>query len=263
MLWLYLGFASLWSTGAVVPVAWALLGAYLVPTALVIELGRRRPGVSGVVLLRTLLLGSLLAAVTTATLGDGVPRLLGSLIPAWATGLLLPAVIEIAAIALTVRALGRRMDLTARSGLFVGAALGAGYAAFAALGGILRAISALTGVPLPAAAPPTALLEGAVTIQQALLGPLGHPVWGALLGAAVMTSRGALTRVIAVVLASQLLVAAAFTISGGLVGTSGAALFLQTGLTALASWPAVLTLRAAVRRSSAVDRERAAQAGGA
>jgi RsiW-degrading membrane proteinase PrsW (M82 family) len=263
-LWLYLGFASTWSTGAAVPIAWALLGAYLVPTALVVELGRRDAGLSTVVLLRTLLVGSLLAAVSTATLGDGAPRLLGSALPGWTTGLLLPAIAEAAAVVLLVRVLGRRMHLGVRSALFLGGALGAGYAAFESLGAILHALSALRGVPLPAAAPPSALLEGAVTVQQALLLPLGHPVWGALLGAAVVvTGRRALAGTLAVVLASQLVVAGAFAVTGGLLGTGPAALVVQTALTAAVAWPALLALRTVARRTRPVAAEPRTQAGGA
>lgn len=263
LLWVYLGFASTWSSGAVVPVAWALLGAYLVPTALVVELSRRRSGVAGIVLLRILLLGSLLAAVTTATLSDGVLRMLGPVLPAWATGVLLPALAEVVAVILVVRALGRRLSLPPRAGLFVGGALGAGYAAFASLASILRALGAFAGAPLPTAAPPSALLEGAVTLQQALLAPLGHPVWGALLGAAAVAGGGALTRAVPLVLISQLLVAVAFTLAGGLLGTSWTALIVQTALPALVAAPAVLTLRSKARRGDGVDAELAAQAGGA
>jgi hypothetical protein len=264
-LWLYLGFASTWSTGAAVPIAWALLGAYLLPTALVVEFTRRRPGVPAVILLRTLLLGSLLAAVTTATLGEGLPRLLGPGLPGWAGGLLLPAVAETVAVALVVRAVARRMGSEVRSGLFLGGALGAGYAAFGSLGAILQVLSALSGVPLPSAAPPSVLLEGAVTLQQAFLAPLGHPVWGALVGVAVLSSRAALARAAAVVLASHLVVAAAFTVSGGLLGTSPAALVLQTAVTAAVAWPAVLAWRVVSRRTRRREAEAsaAAQAGGA
>jgi hypothetical protein len=265
VLWVYLGFAATWATGASVPIAWALVGAYLVPTALVFELGRRlpRPGpVTAAVLLRTMLAGSLLAALITATVNDGLGSVLSRL-PWWATDLALPATAETLAVALVVRIIARRTASSPRSGLFLGGAIGAGYAAFEALGAILRALSALEGVPLPATVAPAALLEAAVTVQQAALAPLGHPVWGALIGAAVAVGGTRIGAVIVGVTFAHIAVTFAFMASGGLLGTSPAALVVQATVTAVASLPAFLAWRRTVRRTESAPGAAAGQAGGA
>ncbi|WP_210507142.1 hypothetical protein [Naasia sp. SYSU D00057] len=249
-LWLYLGFASTWSTGAAVPIAWALLGAYLVPTAVVVESGRRlwlRDRITTVVLLRAMLFGSLLAALTAATFGmsalpAGAPAALRALAP------ILPAVAEAAAVAAAVRVIGRRTLATPRSGLFLGGALGAGYAAFGSLTAVLQAINALAGTPLPPGMPPATLLEGAVTVQQALLAPIAHPVWGALVGAAVFAGRRALVAAVVGTLAAHILFELVTAVTSGLLGSSAAALVLELLACAAVAAPAALLWRRRSRR---------------
>jgi hypothetical protein len=250
LLWLYLGIASGWTTGAAIPIAWALLGAYLVPTGLVLAASGRLPAALGLVpvhLLRSLLLGSLLAAVLAATAGDGIGRMLP--LPGWAAALLIPAAAETLVLAAVVRVVGRRLSPTPRAGLFLGGAIGAGFSAFAALGAILRSLGALTGVPLPASVPPSALLEGGVTLSQAALGAITSPVWGALVGAAVFAAaRSRLVLTLAGVLVSHVAVAALTAVAVGLLGTSPTAVAVQLALGALAAAPAALVWRTRSRR---------------
>jgi len=240
LLWVYLGVAAAWSTRAEVSVAWALLGAYLVPTALVLESGRRlwgRDGLTTVILLRTMLLGSLLAAAGSAT-PDLAEALTAAPLPVRAIAASLPALAETAAVAIVVALVGRRTSPTPRTGLFLGGALGAGFAAFTALTAALRAIGALNGVPLPASMPAPVVVEGAVALQHAVLAPITAPVWGALVGAAVFGSRRLLAGTLAVVAATHLLADAAFHGTGGLLGTSPAALAVQLIVTAAVAAPA-------------------------
>jgi hypothetical protein len=260
LVWVFLGVASGWTSGAAVPIAWALIGAYLVPTGLVLEMGRRIPlgsGVTPAILLRSLLLGSLLGAVAMTTIGDGFGRMLTG-VPWWIPALVLPAAAETLAIAAVVRLIGRRVEASSRAGLFLGGALGAGFGAFAALGAVLRSLAALTGTPLPPAMPPSVLIEAAVTAQHAALLPLTSPVWGALVGAAVFASRGLLLRALAGVMLAHAVVLALVTLAGGLLGTSPAALVVQLALAAAAATPAALVWRRTARRLAAAD-----QAGGA
>ncbi|WP_210479545.1 hypothetical protein [Naasia sp. SYSU D00948] len=238
-LWLYLGVAGMWSPRPEVTVAWALLGAYLVPAALVLESGRRlwpRDRVTTVMLLRTMLLGSLVAAA-----GAAAPDLGASSgpFPLRAAAAALPAAAETAVVALAVALLGRRTTPTPRTGLFLGGALGAGIAAFTALSATLQAIGALSGVPLPAEMSAPVFLEGGVAVQQAVLAAITSPVWGALVGAAVFGSPRALAAAVAGVLLTHVLADAAFLTVGGLLGTSPAALAVQLLLTAAVASPAV------------------------
>jgi len=249
-LWVYLGFASTWSSGAAVPVAWALLGAFLVPAAVVVESGRRlwlRDRVTTVVLLRAMLLGTLLAALTAATLGaadllSAVPAALRVVVSA------LPALTETAAVAVAVAMIGRRTVPTPRVGLFLGGAIGAGYAAFASLTAELQAINAFAGTALPPGMPPAPLLEGAVTVQQGLLAPLAHPVWGALVGAAVLTGRRALAAAATGVVVAHLAFELAAALTAGLLGTSAAALVLQLLACAGVALPAAAVWARRARR---------------
>jgi hypothetical protein len=179
-------------------------------------------------------------------------------LPWWVSTLVLPAAAETLAIAAVVRLVGMRVEASPRAGLFLGGALGAGFGAFAALGVVLRSLAALTGAPLPPAMPPSALIEGAVAVQQAVLLPLTSPLWGALVGAAVFASRGLLLRAVAGVMLAHAAVLALFTLAGGLLGTSAAALVVQLALTAAAATPAALVWRRTATRLAEAD-----QAGGA
>jgi protease PrsW len=241
LLWVYLGLAAAWWPRAEVAVAWALLGAYLVPATLVLESGRRlrrRDRLNTVVLLRTMLLGSLLAVAGSATPDIGA-ALAAAPLPIRATVGALPAVVETGVVAIAVALIGRRTAAAPRTGLFLGGAIGAGFAAFTALTATLQAVSALSGVPLPASAPVPVVLEGAVAVQQAMLAPITAPVWGALVGAAVFGSRRSLIATLAGVAATHLLADAAFSGTGGLLGTSPAALALQLLVTAVVAAPAL------------------------
>ncbi len=145
-----------------------------------------------------------------------------------------------AVVAAVVAVMGRSTSPTPRTGLFLGGALGAGFAGFAALSATLQAVGALNGVPLPAGMPAPVVLEGAVALQQALLAPITTPVWGALVGAAVFASRRLLLGTLAGVAVTHLLADAAFQATGGLLGTSPAALAVQLVVTAAVATPVVV-----------------------
>lgn len=238
-LWLYLGSAAMWSARVEVTVAWALLGAYLVPATLVLESGRRlqpSDGASTATLLRLMLAGSLLAAAMSALPGPG-ELLWSAPAPVRALSVLAPAAAAAVAVAVLVALMGRRTIRSRRTGLFVGGAIGAGFAAFTALSSVLEAVQAFTGVHLPSGVPAPILLESAVTVQQAILAATTWPVWGALIGAAVFGSRRGLAATLAGVVATHVLLAAASGAAAGLLGSSPAALAVQLMVAAAIAAP--------------------------
>jgi hypothetical protein len=146
-------------------------------------------------------------------------------------------------VAVAVLVVGRRTLPTPRGGLFLGGAIGAGYAAFAALTAVLRAIDAFAGTSLPAGTPAPALVESMVTVQQALLAPVTHPVWGALIGAAVFAGRpSAIAAAVGTALA-HLAVDVTAAVSSGLLGTSAAAFVVQLLACGAVAAPAALVWR--------------------
>jgi hypothetical protein len=286
VLWGYLGLVTLWSPSTVGIAVWAVLGAFLVPTALVLALARRAssPVLPRAVLLRAMLLGGVLAAA----LGGPVLDALQTAVPSPFLGFLLASASQQAILAVLMVAIAWRLPRTGRVGRYVGAAVGAGYAGFAALGAILEAHTAFGSRPLPAAVGNPMLIEAGVTLQSAVLAPVGYPVWTALLGSALLAAlnraSGArpplkVAAALAFVVLTDTVVHAGFVVTGGVLGTSSTALIVQTFAALALSLPAALVLRSLGRRESgriavlaitepatlepAVARLVAAQAGGA
>lgn len=187
--WLFLGIVLDHLAGnMIVRGAWMLLGAALVPSALVWAMAHRlRDGdtLTPVALLRAFLVGGFFSFLIGASL-DTVVSLLapgenGPSLVSYA----LSGVIEEAAKASLVIFLGWHVAKTVRNGLFLGGAVGAGFALFETLGYIDYAPTMIGGSQ---AAIGGGFDEFVVTIDRALTMPLGHPLWAALLGAALFAA---------------------------------------------------------------------------
>lgn len=197
-LYLILGIALWLALGLVVVVGlqdrivlagWSFLGAFLVPSALVYAMaGRLRPSdsITPSDLARFMLLGGFLAfcigGTVDATIGHFAPGPNPST-PSMVSFALSGVVEEFAKLVI-VLVLARRTVKTVRNGLFLGGAVGAGFAAFETLGYVIE-------IPIKMGA----VADGGfvkwdafVAFDRALTSPLGHPLWAALLAAAVFAA---------------------------------------------------------------------------
>lgn len=266
LLWLALGAARIWATDPLVVAVWATLGAFLVPVTFVLVMARRAPASIGTgALLRALVYGGITAAAVAGSAGALLELVTGgaSLAPAALVG---GAVLEEGAKLALVLVLARRFSPTVGTGLLLGGAVGAGYAAVGALGALLEARLALGSVALPPAAGSPIVLESGVALQHALLTPLGHPLWSALLAAVVLpviASRGPWARVVLAgtgVVAAHAVATGGVTATAGLLGTGPVAVLAQVLVGAALAVPAVLAWRTvrlpAARESGARRAER-------
>ncbi|HEY8589168.1 MAG TPA: hypothetical protein VIL55_06430 [Naasia sp.] len=261
LLWLALGAARSFADDPLVIAVWATLGAFVVPLTLVLAMARRSasgPGTAA--LLRTLIYGGIASAAVAGSAGALLIAATGgaTLSPTLVLG---SAVLEEGTKLALVLLLARRFSPTAGTGLLLGGAVGAGYAAFDALGRILEAHVALNSALLPAAAGAPILLESGVAIQHALLAPLGHPLWSALLAAVALpalSARGGWGRIAVAgigVVAAHAIFTSGVAAAAGLLGSGPAAVLTQVAVGAALALPALLAWRTV--------RAGAAQAGGA
>lgn len=164
---------------------WVLLGAALAPAALTWAMAHRlKPTdtLTASALVRAVILGGFGAVVIGGTLDtvvqlwspqvDGGPGILS---------LLTAGVVEEAAKAAFVIVLGWNVAKTVRNGLFLGGAVGAGFALYETLGYIGTAMFGSDG---QVAADPTRM-QALEALQRSVMMPFMHPIWAALLGAAI------------------------------------------------------------------------------
>ncbi len=165
--------------------AWVLLGAALAPAALTWAMAHRlKPTdtLTASALARAVILGGFGAVVIGGTLDtvvqlwspqvDGGPGILS---------LLTAGVVEEAAKAAFVIVLGWNVAKTVRNGLFLGGAVGAGFALYETLGYIGTAMFGSDG---QVATDPTRM-QALEALQRSVMMPFMHPIWAALLGAAI------------------------------------------------------------------------------
>lgn len=187
-LWAFLGFAIVHlGHNDIMRGTWMLLGAALVPSALVWTMSHRLVAtdtLTPAALVRAMILGGLGAVVIGGTFDtivgiwsppiDGGPGLLS---------LLTSGVVEEAAKAAFVIILGWNLAKTVRNGLFLGGAVGAGFAAYETLGYILNSMFDAGSI----VADPT-IEQAQTAFGRSLFMPLMHPIWAALLGAAIFAA---------------------------------------------------------------------------
>lgn len=164
---------------------WVLLGAALAPAALVWAMAHRLTPtdmLSGSTLLRAMILGGFGAVMVGGTLDtvvalwspsvDGGPGVLS---------LLTAGVVEEAAKAAFVIVVGWNVAKTVRNGLFLGGAVGAGFALYETLGYIA---AAMIGPDDQVVNDPTRL-QAMTAVSRSIMMPFMHPIWSALLAAAI------------------------------------------------------------------------------
>jgi RsiW-degrading membrane proteinase PrsW (M82 family) len=187
--WAFLGFVIVHlGENGIARGVWMLLGAALAPSALVWAMSHRltpTDTLTGSSLVRAMVLGGFGAVVIGASFDtlvglasppvDGVPSLLS---------LLTSGVVEEAAKAALVVAVGWNVAKTVRNGLFLGGAVGAGFAVYETLGYIMGAMFSATGGVIEH---PTST-QAEVAFSRSLVMPFMHPIWAALLGAAIFAA---------------------------------------------------------------------------
>jgi RsiW-degrading membrane proteinase PrsW (M82 family) len=182
VVWLFIGLVPLHLLHnlAMAP-GWFLLGAALVPlTLLWIMAHRLTPAdtITAEKLVQTAAIGGLLAFTLGGTLDA-----LSSFIPQetveglGVTSLALAGVIEEFSKAVLIVVLGWKVAKTTRNGLFLGGAVGIGFALLETTYYIWDAFA--TGAPSPL------LAASEIVFRRGLLSPLMHPLWSSLLGAAL------------------------------------------------------------------------------
>ena len=184
MLWLYIGGVLLLILRdiALLPV-WILVGSVATPGAILIALSassRRRRLDPGFLLLAATA-GGVLAIVIGGTV-DALLQPLGRTPVAGHSIFLLTGFAEELAKLAVVLALGARLhDKSVKQGLLLGAAVGLGFAAFEDMGYAMAPFldQAFTSSVL--------LQSGMEQVSRQLLTPFGHPLWSALLAAAVFS----------------------------------------------------------------------------
>lgn len=182
VVWLFIGLVPLHLLHnlAMAP-AWFLIGAAFIPlTLLWIMVHRLTPldTLTPEKIVQTAAIGGLLSFTLGGTLDS-----LATLIPQevvsgeGVTSLALSGVIEEFAKAVLVVALGWKVAKTTRNGLFLGGAIGVGFAILETTYYVWEAFG--TGAPSPLVA------AADVALKRGLFSPLMHPLWSSLLGAAI------------------------------------------------------------------------------
>lgn len=186
LVWLYVGVILLGflQNVALLPV-WIVIGSVTVPASILVPLAQRAQssgGYSSTYLLLTATAGGLLAIVVGGTI-DALVR------PAQPAGilddrvLLLAGFIEEACKLAVILLFGRRLKSKSMTdGLVLGTAVGLGFAAFEDMGYATE--------PFLNHSFSTMLLVQSAQeqLQRQIFTPFGHPLWSALLGAAVFTA---------------------------------------------------------------------------
>lgn len=182
-LWLFVGFVTihLLHNPAAVP-GWMVIGASLVPATVVWSMAHRLgtgDGVTAAKLVQTVLVGGALSFALGSTLDQLVeyipqPDAMGNGVVALA----LAGFVEEFAKGAIIVVLGWNVAKTARNGLFIGGAVGAGFA-------ILETISYI-GRYYEGASP--VYSAALVTAERGLLAPFMHILWSALVGAAIFAA---------------------------------------------------------------------------
>jgi RsiW-degrading membrane proteinase PrsW (M82 family) len=185
VVWLFIGLVPLHLLHnlAMAP-AWFLIGAAFIPLTLFWIMAHRltpRDTLTAEKLVQAAAIGGLLAFTLGGTLDS-----LGMLIPQEVAGgegvtsLALSGVIEEFSKAVLVVALGWKVAKTTRNGLFLGGAIGIGFAILETTYYVWEAFG--TGAPSPLVA------AADVALRRGLFSPLMHPLWSALLGAAIFSA---------------------------------------------------------------------------
>lgn len=182
VVWLFIGLVPLHLLHnlAMAP-AWFLIGAALVPlTLLWIMVHRLTPldTLTPEKIVQTAAVGGLLAFTLGGTLDSLAMLIPQDVVSGEGTvSLALSGVIEEFSKAVLVVALGWKVAKTTRNGLFLGGAIGIGFAILETTFYIWNAFG--TGAPSPL------LAAGEMMLRRGVLSPLMHPLWSALLGAAI------------------------------------------------------------------------------
>ncbi len=155
-----------------------LLGSFLVPTTFVLWAfeTKARPGLPPLAVLKAFVVGGVLGVLGAALLESALltgERLVG----VWFAIGFLEEAAKLAALWWVARDLVVR---TRRDGMVLGAAVGFGFAAFETAGYALNAVVTTDGYDL------RALIE--TEVLRAVLAPVGHGLWTAVLGGALFAS---------------------------------------------------------------------------
>ncbi|MFD1714526.1 PrsW family intramembrane metalloprotease [Amnibacterium flavum] len=201
--WLYLGLVPihLMHNTAVVP-AWALLGAALVPGVILWIMSHRlapSDTITAEKIVQTAAIGGFLAITIASTL-DALTGMIPQPVEYGhgAIQLALAGFVEEFAKAVLIVALGWGVAKTARNGLFIGGAVGAGFAIVETTYYILAAYDGRSPVAASAF----------VMFERGLTAPFMHILWSAVLGAAIFAAaRGSRFRLTFGVIGAYILVA--------------------------------------------------------
>jgi RsiW-degrading membrane proteinase PrsW (M82 family) len=180
--WLYIGIVLILigHNKAVIPV-WMIFGSFTLAAAF-LTVFIRRLGSGTTLTPRFLLLAFLAGGLGSILIGGSFDTLTINLLGR-PTGLLLAGVVEEAAKAILVVIICWRLpDKTIRNGLIVGGTVGLGFGAFEDLG------YALTPFIGHAFTSHDVLMSARTQLFRVLVGPVGHPLWSALLSAAIFAA---------------------------------------------------------------------------
>ena len=189
-LWLFLGLVlDHLFHNQIVRGGWIVLGAALVPTALVYAMAHRLR-VTDTLSVATLVKAFIVGGFFAFTIGATFDTLVSILAPGTDGGpslisYALSGIVEEASKAALVIFIGWKVAKTVRNGLFLGGAVGAGFALFETIGYIDYAPTMLGGNP---AAVDGELFQAITAVERAITMPVGHPLWAALLGAAIFAA---------------------------------------------------------------------------
>jgi RsiW-degrading membrane proteinase PrsW (M82 family) len=265
--WLFIGLVPLhlMHNLAMAP-AWFVIGSAFIPlTLLWIMVHRLTPldTLTPEKIVQTAAIGGLLAFTLGGTLDSLVTLIPQEVVGGeGVTSLALAGIVEEFAKAVLIVALGWKVAKTTRNGLFLGGAIGIGFAILETTYYIWEAFG--TGAPSPLVA------AADVALRRGLLSPLMHPLWSALLGAAIFhaASKTGHYRLTLGVVGAYLGVA----VLHGLWDSSGSLVEIATGSAvagALATWGSLIVValvggfvwRHVARRSRAALEATAEEAG--
>ncbi|WP_186317589.1 PrsW family glutamic-type intramembrane protease [Curtobacterium sp. 9128] len=177
--WLYVGFVLVLVGGnkAVIPI-WMLIGSFTLAVDLLTVFSRRL-GTQTTLTPRFLVIAFVIGGLGSVLIGGSLDTLTFDGLGREGAFLLAGFVEEAAKIALVVVLCRRLADKTVRNGLIVGGTVGLGFGAFEDLG---YALHPFLGAPFNG----HEVLQSMIAqIARAASGPFGHPLWTALLAAAL------------------------------------------------------------------------------
>jgi len=182
-IWLFLGLVPLHLMhNLAIAEAWFFIGAALVPGTLLWIMTHRLTATDTLTpakLVQTAAIGGVLAFTVGGTLDSLATYLPQQVVEGHGVvSLALAGVIEEFAKAVIVVALGWRVAKTARNGLFLGGAVGIGFAVLETMYYLAAAFQGTEPV----------LETSRLMFERGLLSPFMHPLWSALLGAAIFAA---------------------------------------------------------------------------